>query len=330
MLQATVRSLTFMMLLILSASAWAGSPDYALVIHGGAGTILKKNMTPEKEKEYIAALESALRAGEAILAKGGSSLDAVVAAIKIMEDSPLFNAGKGAVFSAAGTNELDASIMNGANLEAGAVAGVKRIKNPIELARLVMDKSGHVLLAGDGAETFAKDQGMSFVDPKYFFTQSRWDRLEAVKKQEAQDMHPKKHGTVGVVALDKQGNLAAGTSTGGLTNKKFGRVGDSPIIGAGTYADNATCGVSATGQGEYFIRAAVAYDIAAQVGYLGKTVQEAADQVIGEKITNMKALGGVIVMDRKGNVAYSFNTAGMYRGHLKAGEEPHIAIYGDE
>jgi len=324
------RFLLALIILLLAPTAWGTEPEYAIVIHGGAGTILRKDMTPEREKLYREALEIALRTGEAILAKGGSSLDAVVATIKTMEDSPLFNAGKGAVFSSAGTNELDASIMNGADLQAGAVAGVKRIKNPIELARLVLDKSPHVLLAGDGAEAFAQEQGMAFVDPKYFFTQKNWDRLEAVRKQEAANMHPKKHGTVGVVALDKSGNLAAGTSTGGLTNKKFGRVGDSPIIGAGTYADNATCGVSATGQGEYFIRASVAHDIAAIIGYQGKTVQEAADQVIQNKVTKMGGLGGVIVMDRKGNIAYSFNTAGMYRGQLKAGQEPLIEIYGQE
>lgn len=319
---------------LMLISCWAYTSDgdrpaYALVLHGGAGTILKSEMTAQKEAAYRAKLEEALRTGEAVLAKGGTSLDAVVATIQLMEDSPLFNAGKGAVFSAEGANELDASIMDGSNLAAGAVAGVKRIKSPIALARLVMENSKHVMFSGEGAEAFAVSQGMALVDPKYFFTQRRWDSLQKVKQQEAKNKNPKKHGTVGVVALDQHGNLAAGTSTGGLTNKKFGRVGDSPIIGAGTYADNNTCGVSATGHGEYFIRAAVAHDIAARVEYKGLSVQAAADEVIRVKLVKMGGSGGVIVMDRKGKVAYSFNTAGMYRGYLKAGEQPHVEIYGE-
>jgi len=321
-------------LLLLTLVVHGGEQPYAIAMHGGAGTILKKNMTPEKEQAYNDAIELALRTGEQVLAKGGSSLEAVVAAIVTLEDSPLFNAGKGAVFTNEGRNELDASIMNGADLNAGAAAGVTTVKNPIKLALKVLDSSPHVLLAGAGAEQFAKEQGLTLVDNKYFFTQKRWDRLKDLQKKEkesagASEFKAEKHGTVGVVALDKHGNLAAGTSTGGLTNKRFGRVGDSPIIGAGTYANNKTCGVSATGQGEYFIRAAVSHDISALMEYKGLTVQQACDEVIHKKITAMKALGGVVAMDAQGNVAFSFNTAGMYRGYLKKGKTPHIRIFKD-
>ncbi len=304
-------------------------PAYALVIHGGAGTIRKSEMSPEREKLYQQALEQALRIGESVMAGDGSSLDAVVAVIQFLEDSPLFNAGKGAVLTAEGTVELDASVMRGDTLAAGAVASVKHVKNPIALARLVMEKSGHVLLVGEGAEAFAKEQQVAMVDNQYFLTPEREEQLKKMREQQGSGFAPKKYGTVGVVALDKAGNLAAGTSTGGLSNKKFGRVGDSPIIGAGTYANNATCGVSATGQGEYFIRAAVAHDISSLMAYQGKSAQAAADLVIQKKITEMGGLGGVIVMDAKGNVAISFNTEGMYRGYLKAGEQPHIQIYGE-
>jgi len=326
--KAMIRGLWLLTTLFFMCSLQAGEKgQWALVIHGGAGTILKKNMTEEKEKAYTAALTEALRAGEKVLGSGGTSLNAVEASIRVMEDSPLFNAGKGAVFTHDGTNELDASIMDGASLQAGAVAGVKRIKNPIALARMVMDKSKHVLLTGEGAETFAQSQGVAMTDPKYFFTQSRWDRLQQILKDESSDF--KKHGTVGVVALDTHGNLAAGTSTGGLTNKMFGRVGDSPIIGAGTYADNRTCGVSATGQGEYFIRAAIAHDISALVDYKGMPLQTAVDHVIQKKLTDLGGLGGVIAMDAKGNIAWSFNTQGMYRASLKAGGEPEVRMYED-
>ncbi len=328
-----VWKMAFITLLLFAVLAHGGEqPEYAIAMHGGAGTILKKNMTPEKEKAYNDAIEYALRAGERVLAKGGSSLDAVVAAIVTLEDSPLFNAGKGAVFTNEGRNELDASIMNGADLDAGAAAGVTTVKNPITLALKVMVNSPHVLLAGEGADKFAKEQGLTLVDNKYFFTQGRWDRLQNLQKKEresagASEFKAEKHGTVGVVALDKNGNIAAGTSTGGLTNKRFGRVGDSPIIGAGTYANNKTCGVSATGQGEFFIRAAVSHDISALMEYKGLTVQQACDEVIHKKITAMKAMGGVVAMDAQGNVAFSFNTAGMYRGYLKKGEAPYIRIY---
>lgn len=304
-------------------------PAYAIVIHGGAGTIRKAEMSPEREQQYMDALGQALRIGEAVLAKGGQSLDAVEAVVQFLEDSPLFNAGKGAVLTAEGTVELDASVMRGDTLAAGAVASVKHVKNPVALARLVMEKSGHVLLVGEGAEAFAKEQKVVMVENDYFLTPERQEQLKKAQDQGNSGMVPKKYGTVGVVALDKAGNLAAGTSTGGLSNKKFGRVGDSPIIGAGTYANNATCGVSATGQGEYFIRAAVAHDISSLMAYQGKSVQEAADLVIQKKITEMGGLGGVIAMDAKGQVAISFNTEGMYRGYLKAGEQPHIEIYGE-
>ena len=294
------------------------TPDFAIAIHGGAGTITRKNMTPEKESAYRSKLKEALNTGYVILETGGTSLNAVEATIQIMEDSDLFNAGKGAVFTNAGTNELDASIMDGSNLEAGAVAGVKTVKNPISAARKVMDETWHVMLSGDGADQFAKEQNLEIVDPIYFYTQRRWDSL---KKTQA-----KKHGTVGCVALDKHGNLAAGTSTGGLTNKQWGRIGDSPIIGAGTYANNQTCAVSGTGQGEYFIRGNVAYDISAMMEYENVSVGKAARKVIG-KLSDLGAEGGVIAMDSNGEISMPFNTAGMYRGFRKAGESSKILIF---
>jgi len=306
-------------------------PAYVVAIHGGAGTILRENMTPDQEREYHEALRVAMQTAAATLESGGTALDAVVAAIVTMEDSPLFNAGKGAVFSNRGINELDASLMSGKTLAAGAVAGVTRIKNPILLARLVMEHSSHVLLAGSGAEAFAAEQGVEMVDPAYFFTQDRWDSLQKAKEKEHEGARPevKKHGTVGVVVRDKDGNLAAGTSTGGLTNKRFGRVGDSPIVGAGTYADNRSCAVSGTGQGEYFIRLGVARDIAALMEYRGWDLQRACDHVIGEKLTALGGSGGVVALDAKGNVAFAFNTSGMYRGYLKKGAEPVTLIYRD-
>lgn len=302
-------------------------------------------MTPEMDAAYRAKLTEALQKGYEILKNGGSSLDAVEQTIMILEDSPLFNAGKGAVFTSAGTNELDASIMDGKTLQAGAVAAVKHIKNPIQLARLVMEKTPHVLLVGEGAETFAREQGLELVDQKYFFTAPRWKSLQRVKEREKKsreqsqgaqmvlpDSHkmPDKFGTVGVVALDKAGNLAAGTSTGGMTNKRFGRVGDSPIIGAGTYAKNNTCAVSGTGHGEYFIRLAIAYDISALMEYQKMTVQEAANYVIQEKLTALGGTGGVIAMDKNGNIAMPFNTAGMYRGYMDKDGNPVIKIYKEE
>ncbi|HKR02800.1 MAG TPA: isoaspartyl peptidase/L-asparaginase [Pyrinomonadaceae bacterium] len=312
-------------------------------IHGGAGTILKSEMSPEREKEYRAKLTEALMTGYDILKKGGGGLDAVESTIRIMEDSPLFNAGKGAVFTNAGTNELDASIMDGKTLKAGAVASLKHIKNPISLARLVMEKSKHVMMVGEGAEAFAKQQGIEPVPQSYFYTESRWKALQREKAAEEEknkapegkkpqrqhaDILEHAYGTVGAVALDQKGNIAAGTSTGGMTNKRFGRVGDSPIIGAGTYANNRTCGVSATGDGEYFIRLAVAHDLSSLLEYKGLSLKEAADTVI-EKVGKLGGEGGLIAIDKMGNIAMSFNTAGMYRGRVSPEGQPVIEIYKD-
>jgi beta-aspartyl-peptidase (threonine type) len=298
---------------------------FGFVVHGGAGTIERREMTPEREKQYRAGLELALMTGYKILKDGGSSLD-VESAIRTMEDNPLFNAGKGAVFTNAGTNELDSSIMDGRSLQAGAVAGVKHIKNPISLARLVMEKSTHVLMAGDGAEAFAREMGVPFVDQKYFYTDERWNALQKVKAKATPLIDKDKHGTVGAVALDQSSNLAAGTSSGGLTNKKFGRIGDSPIIGAGTYANNQTCAVSATGDGEYFIRSVVAHDISALMEYRAMTVEQAAQTAI-DKVGKLGGTGGVIAIDHDGNIALPFNTSGMYRGHVDPGGKVVIEIF---
>ena len=317
-------------------------PEFAIVIHGGAGTILKKNMTPEREAEYKAKLEEAIMLGYNILKNGGSSLEAVTKTINVMEDSPLFNAGKGAVFTNAETNELDASIMDGKTLNAGAVAGVTNVKNPIDLALAVMDKSEHVMLAGKGAESFAEEQGLEIVDPSYFFTESRFNSLQRIKDREKteldhdaksayydSDLKDYKFGTVGCAALDKNGNLAAGTSTGGMTNKRYGRIGDAPIIGAGTYANNATCAVSSTGWGEYFIRAMVAHDISALMEYKGLSLKEAARIVIQEKVAGLGGDGGIVAVDKDGNITMEFNTAGMYRASIKSNEDLKIGIYED-
>ncbi|EAY26724.1 L-asparaginase [Microscilla marina ATCC 23134] len=294
-----------------------------LVIHGGAGTILKKYMTPQQEKAYHNKLEEALKKGHNILKKGGTSLDAVVTAIKILENSPLFNAGKGAVFTNQGTNELDASIMEGKTLNAGAVSSVTIVKNPITAALAVMKKSPHVMLTGKGAETFATQQRLEIVKPKYFYTKRRYEQLKRVQKNavkgksgSAEDLIDlnKKLGTVGAVALDQYGNIAAGTSTGGMTNKKWGRVGDTPIIGAATYANNRTCGVSATGHGEFFMRVVVAHNISALMEYKGWSVQKAAKEVVMKKLKKMGGSGGIIALDQDGNYTMTFNSAGMYRG----------------
>ena len=312
---------------------------YVLVVHGGAGTILKSSMTTEKEDAYKAKLSEALKAGFVEIQKGNSSVDAVAAAIVIMEDSPLFNAGKGAVFTAAGTNELDASIMYGKDQSAGAIAGVHTIKNPIKTAIAVMRKSEHVMLSGLGAEQFAKDQNLEIVDPKYFWTKDRWDGLQKLKQKETLKTNKKasqntlpesyeidqKFGTVGAVALDKMGNIAAGTSTGGMTNKKYGRIGDAPIIGAGTYA-NSQVGISATGWGEYFIRATAARTVAAKIEYQNKDVKTATQETIDE-IGKMGGDGGLIALDKNGNIAMPFNTAGMYRGAITEDGEISIEIY---
>lgn len=294
-------------------------PDYVLVIHGGAGS-----RTPGDEQgdlEYRQALEHVLRMGDSMLASGAPALDVVEACLRLLEDDPKFNAGKGAVFAADSTNKLDASIMDGATLMAGAVAGVSQIKNPISLARLVMEKSKHVLLSGKEAEVFAVEQGIRLVDPSYFFTQKNYDYLLKVQQDE-------KYGTVGCVVLDRNGHLAAGTSTGGMTNKKYGRIGDSPIIGAGTYAEDGVCAVSATGHGEYFIRYVVAHDIAARMKYGGVTLDSASKWVIMEQLKSAGGMGGVICVDAKGNVSMPFNTPAMFRGYVKAGEETVVEIYG--
>lgn len=306
-----------------NAGSVVEKPDFVLVIHGGAGTILKENMTPEKEAAYLEKMNEALQTGAAILEEGGTSLDAVTATIMVMENSPLFNAGKGAVFTAEGINEMDASIMDGRDLDAGAVAGVKHVKNPILAARAVMEDTKHVMLIGDGAEEMAESVGLELVDSSYFFTESRWNSyLDAKQKDE-------KHGTVGAVALDRYGNLAAGTSTGGMTYKMKGRVGDAPVIGAGTYADNSSCAVSATGHGEFFIRNVVAYDISALMKYKGLSLTEASEEVINQKLKAINAGGGIIAVDKDGNIAMPFNTSGMYRGFITSDGRSEVLIYGE-
>lgn len=308
------------------------APEVAIVIHGGAGTILPEEMTPAREAGFREKLTEALRAGHARLEDGADALDAVVAAILILEDSPLFNAGKGAVFASDGANELDAAIMDGRSLSAGAVSGVRHVANPIELARLVMEHSPHVMLYGEGAEEFALSRGISLVPQSYFFTRHRWEELEKARDEELQQRKSTvpQSGTVGAVALDARGNLAAGTSTGGTTNKRLGRIGDSPIIGAGTYADNASCAVSGTGHGEYFIRSVVAHDIASLMRYQGLTVEEAAEKVVLEKLVERKGEGGVIALDADGNIAMPFNTPGMYRGYIDTAGQLAVKIYADE
>ncbi|PWK50059.1 isoaspartyl peptidase/L-asparaginase family protein [Pleionea mediterranea] len=339
-------------LLVSAAPGFAEKQNnkVAIAIHGGAGTILKSNMTPELEAAYHKKMKQALSAGYKLLKQGESSIKAIQATIMIMEDSELFNAGKGAVFTHHKTNELDASIMEGRHLNAGAIAGVTKVKNPITLAHAVMVKSNHVMLSGEKAETFAKKQSIEMVSPDYFYTERRWQQLLNVLKDDSDSTQlsedeqqsvsqaspfmsvqrwpdDKKFGTVGAVALDVNGDLAAGTSTGGMTNKKFGRIGDSPIIGAGTYADNQSCAISATGHGEFFIRAAVAHDICARVLYKKIPLQQAADEVIMEKLVNMKAEGGIVGMSPKGEPVFSFNSAGMYRGYIDAEGNIHTAIY---
>lgn len=346
---------------------------FILVVHGGAGTILKKNMSTEMEKAYKDKLNEAMKMGYDVLKEGGTSVDAVEATIKILEDSPLFNAGKGSVFTNDGKNEMDASIMDGKTLNAGAVADVRAIKNPISLARKIMENSPHVMLAGKGAKKFARNNDIEIVDTSYFYDEMRWKQWNKIKDTKEQKMDhsddnpspvpvkgqeeptrkkshtnpsPKdegsqqpffdiefnskidsKYGTVGAVALDKYGNLAAGTSTGGMTNKMFGRIGDSPIIGAGTYANNKTCAVSCTGHGEYFIRSVVAYDISALMEYKNMTLKEAADEVIYRKLPKLGGSGGVIAVDAKGNFTMPFNTEGMYRGFVKEDGKVEVFIY---
>jgi beta-aspartyl-peptidase (threonine type) len=356
----TMKKLVLLLILLggWPAAAQTPAPDpgrVTLVIHGGAGTITRANLTPEKEKAYTEALNQALQIGYAILKKGGTSLDAVEAVVRFMEDSPLFNAGKGAVFTHEGRNELDAAIMDGKTTKAGAVAGVTVVRNPITAARAVMEKSEHVLLTGPGAEQFAREKGLDIVDPAYFRTEARYEQLQKVLEKEkgagapAQPapiktkaklkpgkpqgyeeehifMEGRKYGTVGAVALDQYGNLAAATSTGGMTNKRYGRVGDAPIIGAGTYADNASCAVSCTGWGEYFIRSSVAHDVAARMEYGRLPLAQAAQAAI-DKVGRMGGDGGLIALDQAGNLAMPFNSEGMYRGYIKANGETQVLIY---
>jgi beta-aspartyl-peptidase (threonine type) len=305
------------------AAAETESFEYALVLHGGAGSITPEALPEALRERYRAALDSALQTGLVILEGGGASIDAVEAVIRYMEDNPLFNAGKGAVFTARGENELDASIMCGHKLEAGAVAGVTDIRHPISAARAVMERSGHVMLAGEGASEFAAEAGLEIVDPSFFFTERRYESFRRAREAG-------KHGTVGCVALDRAGDLCAGTSTGGISNKRYGRIGDSPIIGAGTYANNATCGVSATGQGEFFIRWTVAHDISALMEYKGMDVESAAREVVEGKLLEAGGDGGVVCLDARGRVAMITNTPGMFRAYGNSEGEKIVAIFKEE
>ncbi|MBX3241770.1 MAG: isoaspartyl peptidase/L-asparaginase [Chitinophagaceae bacterium] len=334
------------MLCLLAAAVQAQQKrDFVLVVHGGAGTILKSKMTTEREKQYNAGLKSALEAGYTILEQGGSALDAVEAAVKVLEDNALFNAGRGAVFTNEGRNELDASVMDGKSRSAGAVAGVTTVKNPVSAARRVMEKSSHVMMSGAGADRFAAEQGLEIVDPSYFFTEDRYRALQKIKAEDSLkteldhadkkdgSFHFKntdsKFGTVGAVALDKNGSLAAATSTGGMTNKRYGRVGDSPIIGAGTYADNATCAVSCTGWGEYFIRLVMAKTVSDMMEFGKITLKEAAEEMILRRLPALGGDGGLIAVDSHGNIVMPFNTEGMYRGYIDEKGKPEIKIYKD-
>jgi beta-aspartyl-peptidase (threonine type) len=337
---------------VFASAQTASAPHkWALVIHGGAGVIERSSMTPEAEAAYRAGLTEALNAAAAILDKDGSSIDAVEAALKLLEDNPLFNAGRGAVFAADGTNQLDAAIMDGKTMQAGSVADVQRTRHPISLARAVMDKSPHVMLISSGADNFAASIHLEQVPPSYFFTERRWQALVAQLTKEHQPIPPRpagapappgkpvsffetpdnhKFGTTGVVALDRHGNIAAGTSTGGTTGKRWNRVGDSPIIGAGTYASNQSCAVSATGTGEYFIRLTVARTICALVQYKGMALQAAADQVVQKDLPAIQGDGGIIAITPDGQMAWSFNTPGMFRARVAEGGKPQLGIYKDE
>ncbi|GAB4396777.1 MAG: isoaspartyl peptidase/L-asparaginase [Microscillaceae bacterium] len=343
-MQKLILLLGFAVLLALSPTL-AQTGKIALAIHGGAGTILKENMSPALEKQYRDKLAEALQAGYKVLKAGGTSLDAISAVIVILEESPLFNAGKGAVLTNEGRAELDAAIMDGKTGLAGAVAGLTTVKNPILLARQVMEHSPHVMMIGGGAEKFARERGLEMVDNAYFRTDTREQQLKRIQEREkkttpgspdkgAAPLAPRpeddKFGTVGAVALDQFGNLAAGTSTGGMTNKRYGRVGDVPIIGAGTYARNETCAVSCTGHGEFFIRQVVAYDVAALMAYKGLSLQAATEEVVNQKLKQIGGEGGLIAIDQQGNIAMPFNSAGMYRGYIQDDGSWKVMIYGDE
>lgn len=323
--------LAALLLAAMSVSAQADA-RWSLAVHGGAGVIEKQDLTSGKESVYRASLQAALQAGARILQSGGTSLDAVEAAVRALEDDPLFNAGKGAVFTAEGRNELDASIMDGRTLAAGAVAGVTRTRNPISLARAVMERSPHVMLARDGADAFSREHGLQQVEPEYFRTEERWQQFLGWQREQQAgvlDFRAYRFSTVGAVALDRQGNLAAATSTGGMTGKRWGRIGDSPVIGAGTYAANGSCAVSATGWGEFFIRASVARQICDRIAWKRQAVQAAADATMAE-VGRMGGDGGVIALDRRGRTAFAMNSPGMYRGRVSEGGEPQTAIYADE
>ena len=311
---------------------------HTIVIHGGAGTIVKEDMTPELEAQYLKGLQGALDAGYAVLKEGGSAVNAVKAAIVILEDNLLFNAGRGSVFTKKGVQEMDAAIMDGTDLSAGAVAGVRNVRNPIELATEVMRNSNHVFLSGKGANDFAIKQGIKLEPDEYFFSQFRYDQWKAIRDSDNYSldhthsdidelMKDKKFGTVGAVACDVNGNIAAGTSTGGMTNKKYGRIGDSPLIGAGTYANNKTCAISCTGHGEIFIRAVAAYDVSALMEYKGEPLDEACDEVVNHRLHNMGGEGGLIAVDKQGNASMVFNSAGMYRGVKSSDGTNEVAIY---
>src|SRR3974390_729061 len=335
------------------ASAQQGAHHWAIVIHGGAGVIERSKLGPEGDKEYRAGLDRAIHAGAAVLEKGGSAVDAVEAAVHVLEDDPHFNAGKGAVFTRKGKNEMDAAIMDGSNLKAGAVAGVQGVRNPISAARAVMEKSPHVMIAGRGADEFAASVGLKMEEPSYFFTESRWDSLINQLKKQGLPIPPRPagvppaaekipvamleesddsgvHGTTGVVALDRSGNIAAGTSTGGMQGKMPGRVGDSPIIGAGTYASNQSCAVSGTGTGEYFIRLGVAREVCNLVQFKGMKLQDAVDEVIHKELEVLHGDGGVIAITPDGQLAWSFNTPGMFRARMREGGKLEIGVYRDE
>lgn len=313
--------------------------SFAIVIHGGAGVIEKKNFPEEKQQEYKQKLQEALNAGYKVLENGGASLDAITAAINILEDSPLFNAGKGAVYNSEGNQEMDASIMDGNTLNAGAVAGVNHIKNPILAARIVMDSSEHVMLSGKGAEIMVQKYGIEMVDSSYFFTEKRLKQLKYIQEKESDNekttaylienkmIDDHKYGTVGAVAMDKNGNIAAGTSTGGMTNKKYGRIGDSPIIGAGTYANNLTCGISSTGTGEYFIRTVAAHEVSNLIQYKGLNPADALHEVLFNQIGKLGGDGGMILLDKNGEVYWDFNSAGMFRGYKKSNGKSSIEIF---
>jgi len=341
--------LTLLLGLLMFDSAAAAPAKWALVVHGGAGTIDRGELKPEQERAYRAAMTQATEAGAAVLRSGGRALDAVETVVRILEDDPLFNAGRGAVFTADGKNELDAAIMEGREMKAGAVAGVTRTRHPITLARTVMERSPHVFLIGDGADAFARSQRLEQVDPSWFFTERRWRSLEKSLKAQGLPIPPRpagaplapdaaaalahdegKHGTVGVAALDVHGDVAAGTSTGGTTAKRWGRVGDSPIVGAGVYASNRSCAVSATGAGEYFIRLTVAREVCALVEYKGLSLQAAVDQVVQKELPAIGGDGGVIAVAPDGQVAWSFNTSGMYRARISDASPLVVGIYKDD